>query len=290
MTPEVQGHSGCLIKVVNDGNNLFVLKGTTDPGYFNRLVAQARKQQAASEVAYQHIRVPRIHSVEQTAEQVVVKMDYVYSKNFVEHFENSGFEQIDYFTRALIYFVEKELEHSPVQTVPSKVVTDKFADVYRKVMRNPALAEDAQVAAIMERSEIVMKSLGNLDIPVGQCHGDLTFSNILFNGNNYFLIDFLDSFIESPMLDLVKIRQDSAHRWSQLMFTRKFDQVRLRIICDYIDSIIDGHFSKYTWYRDYYLPLQILNFLRILQYAHNEEVISYLKRELSDLLQLPDKL
>lgn len=67
-------------------------------------------------------------------------------------------------------------------------------------------------------------------MPVGVCHGDLTFSNILFNGNNYYLIDFLDSFIEAPLLDIVKIRQDSAHLWSQLMYTKSYDQIRLQIV------------------------------------------------------------
>ena len=57
----------------------------------------------------------------------------------------------------------------------------------------------AECAKVFEQLPI------EIEIPMGKCHGDLTFSNILFNGNNYYLIDFLDSFIESPLLDLVKI-------------------------------------------------------------------------------------
>ena len=62
----------------------------------------------------------------------------------------------------------------------------------------------------MDASQRVFDALSDMLIPVGTCHGDLTFSNILFNGNNYYLIDFLDSFIESPLLDIVKLRQDTA--------------------------------------------------------------------------------
>ncbi len=65
-------------------------------------------------------------------------------------------------------------------------------------------------------------------MPVGICHGDLTFSNMLFNGNNYYLIDFLDSFVESPLLDIVKLRQDSAYLWSQLMYIHDYDKIRLK--------------------------------------------------------------
>lgn len=123
-------------------------------------------------------------------------------------------------------------------------------------------------------------------IPVGLCHGDLTFSNILFNGNNYYLIDFLDSFIESPLLDIVKLRQDTAWLWSQLMYVNPFDTIRLRIAFQKIDRELDSYFrGKYEWYGRYYKPLQLMNFLRILQYAHEEKVIDYLKNAIHEQLK-----
>ena len=123
-----------------------------------------------------------------------------------------------------------------------------------------------------------MNGVGDMMMPVGMCHGDLTFSNILFNGNNYYLIDFLDSFIESPLLDIVKIRQDTAYLWSTLMYHKPFDKVRVHIISEKIDKAIDEYFTgKYEWYRKYYMPLQLMNFLRILQYGREEKVVAYLK-------------
>lgn len=121
-------------------------------------------------------------------------------------------------------------------------------------------------------------------LPVGICHGDLTFSNVLFNGNNYYLIDFLDSFIESPLLDIVKIRQDSAHLWSQLMYTKPYDKLRLQIICEKIDKEIDCYFGQYKWYCEYYNIFQLMNMLRILQYAKENKVVKYLKKEIKELL------
>ena len=127
--------------------------------------------------------------------------------------------------------------------------------------------------------------LSDILIPVGLCHGDLTFSNILFNGNNYYLIDFLDSFVETPLQDIVKIRQDTAYRWSQLMYTKRYDAVRLHIVMEKIDREIDAYFSnKYQWYREYYQVMQLMNILRILPYAHEQRVIDYLKATLLDIL------
>ena len=123
-------------------------------------------------------------------------------------------------------------------------------------------------------------------LPVGRCHGDLTFSNILFSGTNYYFIDFLDSFIEAPLMDIVKLRQDTSHGWSQLMYTKRFDSVRQRIVNDKIDEALDAHFrKKYAWYARYYAPMQLMNFLRILQYAHDPRVISYLKTTIHKLLR-----
>ncbi len=281
----IKGHSGCDIQVAREGKEIVVYKSTCDLKYAPRLINQARKQQKAGEFEYQHIRVPVIFDVNQNDKGASIKMEYIYSKNFVEYFEHAGFEQINYLIKALEYFLEKEISVSYMSCVPSSVLTDKFADVKKKTLSNKYLEGDSEVVLLFKKAETVFSEIGDLYLPVGRCHGDLTFSNILFNGNNYYLIDFLDSFIESPMLDIVKLRQDTAYRWSQLMYTRSFDSVRLRIVSEKIDKEIDDFFSrKYDWYTRYYQPLQLMNFLRIIQYAHEPSVINFLKKTIYSLL------
>ena len=281
----IKGHSGCDIQVAREGKEIVVYKSTCDLKYAPRLINQARKQQKAGEFEYQHIRVPVIFDVNQNDKGASIKMEYIYSKNFVEYFEHAGFEQIKYLIRALEYFLEKEISASETSIVRSSILIEKFADVKKKTLSNKALEGDQEVVDLIERSEIIFDNIGDMEMPVGRCHGDLTFSNILFNGNNYYLIDFLDSFIESPMLDIVKLRQDTAYRWSQLMYTKAFDDIRLRMIFEKIDREIDEYFStKYAWYAKYYQPLQLMNFLRIVQYAHEPSVIKFLKKTIYSLL------
>lgn len=282
MKLDIQGHSGCDIVIVHEDNDLFIHKSTHDAGYVPRLVNQANKQIAASKIEYQNIRVPKVFEVQQTDTDATIKMEYIYSRNFIEHFEQAGFEQIKYLIGAIKYFIDLEISHSEMRTVPANILTDKMADVARKVEKNIHLKDDAEAQELVKRSSEIMNAVGDMDLPVGMCHGDLTFSNILFNGNNYYLIDFLDSFIESPLLDIVKIRQDTAYLWSTLMYNKPFDRVRLSIISEKIDAAIDEYFeSRYKWYCDYYMPLQLMNFLRILQYGHDDKVIAYLKRVIS---------
>lgn len=283
---EVKGHSGCQIDVVREGRELYVYKSSRDPKYLDRLNLQAEKQKAAAIPELQHIRVPKVHEIIRTDEVVSVKMDYVYSRNFVEFFEQAGFEQVNYLIEALIKYLELEIEQSRLTTVKREIVTEKFEDVKKKTLSNKYLESDIEIENILSESQKIFDELPDMLMPVGICHGDLTFSNILFNGNNYYLIDFLDSFIESPLLDIVKLRQDTAWLWSQLMYVHPFDTIRLRIAFNKIDNELDSYFrGKYEWYTRYYKPLQLMNFLRILQYAHEPKVIDYLKNTINEQLQ-----
>lgn len=287
MEIKVKGHSGCAIEIASEGNNLRIHKWTEDPKYLSRLYKQAEKQIEASKEEYQHIRIPHIFNVEKDEKHVLMNMEYVYNRNFIEFFESAGFDQIDYFIKALILFLEKELKASPVQSIPTSITYEKYLDVEKKVAENVHLSSDEEIKKMMAKCRILFEEFDRkktIEIPVGLCHGDLTFSNILFNGNNYYLIDFLDSFIESPLLDIVKIRQDSAHLWSQLMYENPYDKLRLKIVCEKIDREIDAYGKQYAWYRDYYEIYQLMNLLRVLQYAKEEKVITYLKCEIGEML------
>ena len=285
MEIEVKGHSGCQIDVVSEDNVIYVYKSTADPKYLRRLALQARKQKAAAQDEYQHIRVPKIYELQENADTTIIKMQYVYSKNFIEFFEQAGFEQIDYLIGALESFVEHEISKCTLQKVLPEIFQEKFAEIKSKCLVNPLYEGRKDIFNILDLSEKIFRNLQELEIPVGICHGDLTFSNILFNGNHYFLIDFLDSFIETPLQDIVKIRQDTAYRWSQLMYTKPYDAVRLRIVCDKIDKEIDKYFAaKYPWYTANYPVMQLMNILRILPYAREKKVVDYLVDVLKELI------
>lgn len=286
MKIQVKGHSGCRIEIVNDGSNLYICKSTQDPKYVDRLSLQAQKQRDAARKEYRNIHIPEIYAVERQPDQLAIRMEYVYSKNYIDYFEDAGFDDICSFVKALQSFVNDEIADSPLQAVDTSVVKEKFADVFRKCQNNSALISQwGGVEPLLQKcGEIFGRLPGEIEIPLGKCHGDLTFSNILFNGNSFYLIDFLDSFIESPLMDLVKIRQDSRFEWSRLMYEGDVDLVRLHIISEKIDSEIDGFYSQYGWYREYYSVFQLMNFLRILQYAKEEKVINYLMNVIGSMI------
>lgn len=285
MEIEVKGHSGCSIDIIRQNGKLIISKCTFDSKYVDRLSHQAEKQKNAYKLDIQHIRVPQVISVEKDASHCNVKMEYVYSRNFIEFFEVAGFEQIDYFIKALKLWIELDMKNSRMLPVEKKEIVEKFEGVKQKIKTNVWIDDSDDINDLLRQSERVFCSLPPLiSIPVGQCHGDLTFSNILFNGNNYYLIDFLDSFIETPLMDMVKIRQDSRYLWSTQMYTGKYDTIRLQIISQKIDEELNGWFKRYEWYNSFYMSFQLMNFLRILQYAKEEKNIIFLKEIIKQIL------
>lgn len=286
MEIDIKGHSGCQIEIINNGKRLEICKSTSDRKYMDRLLKQANKQEGGVILdSSRHIRVPEIYAVERTDSRVAIHMEYVYSKSYISYFEDAGIDDINCFIMALKALVDGEIAGAPVQQVSTEIIKRKFDDVLAKCKSNALLCEDRSVDEILSRSQKIFHSLAaSIEIPVGRCHGDLTFSNILFSGHNYYLIDFLDSFIESPIMDLVKIRQDSRHEWSKLMYKGNTDHVRLSIISRKIDTEIDSYYSSFEWYMKYYDLFQLMNFLRILQYAKEKQVIDYLKNVITPML------
>ena len=275
----VKGNSGCAIEIVQDENGLVLQKMSSEKAYASRLSKQFEKQASFEPPPNSHIKVPRIYEIVKTANSTTGKMEYVYSKNFINYFETAGFEQILFFADTIINFLDYEISKSPPKRISSKIFVDKIKAISKNI-------SSTDIASLDLLNRVIKECLAfkSLNIPIGTCHGDLTLSNILFNGSDCFLIDFLDSFIESPLMDVVKIRQDTYFGWSQLMSELSFDKIRLNLIMKKLDEYIDVHFHQFDWYVKYYRFFQIINLCRILPYAQNKRIRTFLHNKINQLL------
>ena len=114
-------------------------------------------------------------------------------------------------------------------------------------------------------------------IPQTFCHGDLTFTNIIFNKNRLYYIDFLDCFIDSFLCDLIKLKQDLYYHWS--LDVQGIKNLRIRQIYSYIWDKIEQRYSEYVDTIEFNV-LDILNTLRIEPYLTNEDQRLIIKRML----------
>ena len=98
-------------------------------------------------------------------------------------------------------------------------------------------------------------------IPTGYCHGDLSFENILVHQSNLYFIDFLDSFIETPYLDLSKLLLDILVLWSW-RFEKRRPIIKSAHIYDTVLSQLENREIEIV------RRLLVLNLLQILPYAN----------------------
>ena len=106
-----------------------------------------------------------------------------------------------------------------------------------------------------------------IEIPISYCHGDLTLNNMLFLDSNIYLIDFLDSFVESPIIDLVKLKQDLQFFWSQKLLG--ISNTRSNCAYYYIWDKLNVEFKELINSIEFKV-FEAINFLRIEPYVSNE--------------------
>ena len=113
-------------------------------------------------------------------------------------------------------------------------------------------------------------------IPTGYCHGDLTFENVLVHQSNLYFIDFLDSFIETPYLDLSKLLLDILVLWSW-----RFEKRRPIIKNAHIYDIVLSHLESREV--EIVRRLLVLNLLQILPYANTHRTALFVQDALEHL-------
>lgn len=276
------GHSGCDVVLMKKDNKFIVNKSTMDKKYINRLKTQCDKQIEASRKENCGFKIPKVLDTRETEITFSFDMEYVKSVNYIDFFEQYGLSEISDFVDNIIAYVKNEIDNSNIIEVDRDVFLKKWADVKKKMDESGWMWPNILGHVDYEFSKLPKF----MKLPIGPCHGDLTFSNILFQGDkNQFIIDFLDSFIETPLMDIVKLRQDTKYGWSKLMTSQHFDENHLIIVSEFIDKKIENAFKDYSWYKEYYKAFQLMNFLRIAQYTKDVKVYNYLIDTLNTIIE-----
>lgn len=283
MIIDIKGHSGCNIDIIEKDNTLFVKKSTNDKKYLNRLKLQGDKQQNDNCLC-RSIKTPKIFEINKTDDECYILMSYIYAKNFVDYFEHASSVDIDHFIEVFINYINNELSHCENKMVSKNVFINKFNSVVENCKKNDLTKDNNRVKIILNECKKVFDNMPEeIEMPIGVCHGDLTFSNILFTSNDFYFIDYLDSFIETPIQDIVKLRQDTKYFWSTMMYTKQYDLIRLNMIFKYIDNKITDYFGNIESYYRNYDRLQLMNILRILPYVKEEKIRDFVLNILESL-------
>lgn len=155
-----------------------------------RLYKQAIKQERFYNNCAPY-KVPRIFSISTKDNRCSISMEYIQNAQ-----EISKDQSIGHFYNLTAFFSTILLPQSTETTIHKSQFQDKLAGIELPL----DLFQYAQ--GILNDCQIKIPYLHGLN------HGDFTTNNILFDGKEYWLIDFLDTFINSPLQDYSKLFQE----------------------------------------------------------------------------------
>ena len=230
----LQGNSGCKIILIDD---CVIRKQSKNVEYNERLLRQIEKQKT-----YNHpvIKTPKIYHTGIKNDLVYFDMEYISGVNLAIYFQQHSL-------KCCMDIIDMFSTHSDTNMDISNEIYNKSKQVN---------IPDEWLNLILDQSWIVKS---------GYCHGDLTFENIIINNNEVYLIDFLDSFVECPIVDESKLLQDAFCYWS---FKTNIPKRKLISVCDKFNT--KQHYS-----------MLLLHLYRIIPYVNakkKENILCMMER------------
>jgi tRNA A-37 threonylcarbamoyl transferase component Bud32 len=245
---KVKGHSNYNLKL---HENVVTKSSEVDD---IRLVKSAQKQK---EFKSDYFKSPEVLEINKDS----FLMEYIQGESFSQFFTLATKRDLDGLIRKLDgYFKERIIGEI---TIPIQILKDKLQSLPNGNNLLPLLSNHSDIT-----------------IKVGLSHGDMTLSNMIFTDEIY-LIDFLDSYIESPTMDLVKLRQDTHLHWSLNMVSSVTDLSKIKLGLSYIDKWLVENYPI-----EKYELLQIINLLRIYPYTNDDKIKNYLEININKLCEL----
>lgn len=251
MNGQYLGKSGCSLKTTQDGK---IRKFSGSTSYNQRLRAQASKQSSFPSDKYQNLNTPEVFNLYEGS-IFSFDMQYIPGSTFVDFFSTSSVDSLINTSDILINFININLKESKIIKINEQVIEKvKF------------LSEKSKYSDFCSRL-VKYIEITNLQVPNSYCHGDLTLNNMLFVDSRIYLIDFLDSFIDSPIIDLVKLKQDLVYSWSQDL--QKIQKTRMIAAFKFLWCKIENSFKDLTCSKTFQV-MEVVNFLRIEPYVTSE--------------------
>ena len=266
---ELSGHSGCKVLLVRDDSRTFVRKIAANKEYSERLVVQSNKQ--ASFSSPKEVFAPVIFKNFYDNDIYGFDMEYIVGRSFAESLPVMPILKMIEIIRKILDIVD--IQESGIY-LGSHLFERKILDLKSKISHKDNCIDYA------------FEILGNHDwskIYKSKCHGDLTLENILISKDNkIYLIDFLDSFADSWMIDIAKILQDIQLGWAYRYIQRDTNlNLRCMVVSEIIKEIIVGRFDESTYNEIQFLLL--LNMLRIVPYIKDEKTAEFINSSIQEL-------
>ncbi len=182
----LSGHSGCKIELIGD----VVRKTSPSLDYNPRLRSQIEKQDEFENEIFSSPKI--LKKGFNTSGLFYSDMEFIPGRKASEFLTSATFSETQWLFEKIESFIVSNY-------------SDNVSDCKQIIMDK-----------CQQLPNFPLGSLENLDLNIetGYCHGDLTLENMIIHNSEIFLIDFLDSYLDSPIIDASKLLQDGFFGWS----------------------------------------------------------------------------
>ena len=265
------GHSGCQLNLYKNADTFFLRKDAGVISYNKRLKKQCAKQKWFK---LDSVKTPKV-------------LRYGYDQNNLFYFDMefiNGICMSEYMNQIKIkeIVVLMDLLFNSLQ-IKKGTVTHKSELIFQNKISSLYHTCDT-------KNKLILKSLNKLstfhfkNVPLSPCCGDLTLENIILSPSGIYVIDLLDSFYNSWMIDVAKLLQDIDLGWSYRHQEKSYN-LNLRLttakqaLLDKLYAMENGQQNVVIIYH-----ILLLNVLRIYPYAKDKTTILFLNNALESVL------
>jgi hypothetical protein len=282
MDIKLKGFSNFNLNIIKFFNNYYIKKTGDNENDINKLKRQIEKQKNFI-TEHPNIIIPKIKF--QIDNGCI--MDFINNDSFYEYF--ISVYNTNHFFKIITEYIDNNLLNSKLYNFSEDFGKKIFSKHY-EILKNPyCKSYILDINNIYNTlNDFIIKN--EIIIPKGKSHGDLTLSNIIYDNKNIYFIDFLDDFIDTPLQDIIKLRQDTQFFWSYLInkdiIKEKLNKIERNILITNIkilDNLLDNYYKKNEVYIKYYNFYQMFNFYRILPYSKSFKDINIIMKCINNI-------
>jgi hypothetical protein len=245
------GLSGSKLKILEGG---VIRKYSPGEHFEDRFKLQIEKQLLFVDNKTSNIVTPAIY----THTREYFDMQYIPGESYNEFFSKSSKQDLDNISSTCIEYFNNQLRNS--ENFKNNEVLELIKSKLNKVKLESTHKD--YIDYIIDK----VNSTNFNNVPKSDCHGDFSVSNMIFFKGKLCCIDFLDSYIDTVIVDMVKLKQDLYYKW--ILDINK-SNLRIRQSFNYLWSKIYSEFKQY-YNLEFTEFITILNWLRIEPYLKTE--------------------
>lgn len=275
------GHSGCNLFLYKDQDRIFLRKDAGSVDYNNRLKKQFIKQKKFN---LKNINTPKIYEYGLDEKGVFYfDMEYINGITLSEYMRKIKVKEIVNLINLLFDALPINRKLSVRNCKNNQVI------FHKKIFYLKNNCENLHI--YNSEIKLALEFLQHFDfnkIPYSPCCGDLTLENIIIDSSGkIYLIDLLDSFYNSWMIDIAKLLQDLELGWSYRKDKIVDYGLNLRLAIAkqaLLENLASFENSKEIISSIYHLLL--LNVLRIYPYAKDKDTIDFLDKSILKVIDI----